>query len=301
MGLSAARHNTHLLLLRVLHFYSRYILSGSFGKESKCFLFLCEVVVDKKPLIRMEQAIAGAARIVGAVAEVGKAGTGRGSSENTGIPGGSQSELRPQGLLHQQEEILLGTTATPASSVTPSSLPATTSNATVTPMATTSTPSAVTPTSTPMAASTTSVGAALKDSSSQIPGQVPIVRNLDGTLANCILCREFRDYLILLDSKIPKPKFQVWLDLVLLCQSIFSLPEAEESERRKLMIQARRQLEQHCHTLLSTEGNSVQADLGLLRKAAFEFVWQKLEEKHDAWRTARAQPTRLQALLCALL
>jgi len=322
MGLSAARHNTHLLLLRVLHFYSRYILSGSFGKESKCFLFLCEVVVDKKPLIRMEQAIAGAARIVGAVAEVGKAGTGRGSSENTGIPGGSQSELRPQGLLHQQEEILLGTTATPASSVTPSSLPATTSNATVTPMATTSTPSAVTPTSTPMAASTTSVGAALKDSSSQIPGQVPIVRNLDGTLANCILCREFRDYLILLDSKIPKPKFQVWLDLVLLCQSIFSLPEAEESERRKLMIQvgqvylagppeghkvalpgaaARRQLEQHCHTLESTEGNSVQADLGLLRKAAFEFVWQKLEEKHDAWRTARAQPTRLQALLCALL
>ena len=208
-ALSAARHNTHLLLLRVIHFCSRYILSGSFGKESKCSLFLCEVVVDKKPLIRMEQAIAGAARIVGAVAEVGKAGTGRGSSETTGIPGGSQSELRPQGLLHQQEEILLGTTATPASSVTPSSLPATTSNATVTPMATTSTPSAVTPTSTPMAASTTSVGAALKDSSSQIPGQVPIVRNLDGTLANCILCREFRDYLILLDSKIPKPKFQV--------------------------------------------------------------------------------------------
>ena len=159
--------------------------------------------------MRMEQAIAGAARIVGAVAEVGKAGTGRESSETTGIPGGSQSELRPQGLLHQQEQILSGNTATPASSVTPSSLPATTSNATVTPMATTSTPSAVTPTSTPMAASTTSVGAALKDSSSQIPGQVPIVRNLDGTLANCILCREFRDYLILLDSKIPKPKFQV--------------------------------------------------------------------------------------------
>ena len=66
-------------------------------------------------------------------------------------------------------------------------------------------------------------------------------------------------------------------------------------------LQARRQLEQHCQTLESTEGNSVQADLGLLRKAAFEFVWQKLEEKHDAWRTARAQPTRLQALLCALL
>ena len=33
------------------------------------------------------------------------------------------------------------------------------------------------------------------------------------------------------------PNMQVWLDLVLLCQSIFSLPEAEESERRKLMVQ----------------------------------------------------------------
>ena len=88
----------------------------------------------------MEQAIAGAARIVGAVAEVGEAGTGRESSETTGIPGGSQSELRPQGLLHQQEQILSGSTATPASSVTPSSLPVTTSNATATPMATTSTP-----------------------------------------------------------------------------------------------------------------------------------------------------------------
>merc|ERR1712156_461289 len=297
-----ARHNTHLLLLRVIHFYSCYILSGSFGKESKCFLCLCKVVVDKKPPIRMEQAIAGAVRIVGAVAEVGEGGTGRESSETTGTPGGSQSELRPQGLLHQQEQILSGNT--------------------VTPMATTSTPNATTSTSTPMAASTTSVGAASKDLTSQIPGQVPIVRILDGTLANCILCQEFRDYLILLDSKIPKPKFQVWLNLVLLCQSIFSLPEAEESERKKLMIQvgkvylagppeghkvalpgaaARRQLEQHCQTLESTEGNSVQADLGLLRKAAFEFVWQKLEEKHDAWRTARAQPTRLQALLCALL
>ena len=143
-----ARHNTHLLLLRVIHFYSRCILSGLFGKESKCFLCLCEVVVDKKPPIRMEQAIAGAARIVGAVAEVGEVGTGRESSETTGIPGGSQSEQRPQGLLHQQEQILLASTATPASSVTPSSLPATTSNATVTPMATTSTTNAPTSTST---------------------------------------------------------------------------------------------------------------------------------------------------------
>ena len=65
--------------------------------------------------------------------------------------------------------------------------------------------------------------------------------------------------------------------------------------------QARRQLEQHCQALDSDEGNQIPADLVLLRRAAFEFVWQKLEEKHDAWRASRAQPTRLQALLCALL
>ena len=65
--------------------------------------------------------------------------------------------------------------------------------------------------------------------------------------------------------------------------------------------QARRQLEQHCQALESDEGNSTPADLTLLRRAAFEFVWQKLEEKHDAWRASRAQPTHLQALLCALL
>merc|ERR1712130_513004 len=187
--------------------------------------------------------------------------------------------------------------------------------------------------STPMATSTATSGAALTVSpptakptehSSQATGgagQVPIVKNLSGTLAHCILRQEFRDYLILLDSKIPKPKFQVWLDLVLLCDRIFSLPEAEESEKRKLMVQVgkvylagppeghrvalpgasgRKQLEQHCQALESDESKLMPADLALLRRAAFEFVWQKLEEKHDAWKASRAQPTRLQ-LLCALL
>ena len=97
-------------------------------------------------------------------------------------------------------------------------------------------------------------------------------------------------------------KYQGWKYLIgrLICLMRHEWP-ASLAPLNTRTLQARRQLEQHCHTLESTEGNSVQADLGLLRKAAFEFVWQKLEEKHDAWRTARAQPTRLQALLCALL
>ena len=97
-------------------------------------------------------------------------------------------------------------------------------------------------------------------------------------------------------------KYQGWKYLIgrLICMILHEWPASLAPLNTKTL-QARRQLEQHCQTLESTEGNSVQADLGLLRKAAFEFVWQKLEEKHDAWRTARAQPTRLQALLCALL
>merc|ERR1719278_2380150 len=79
---------------------------------------------------------------------------------------------------------------------------------------------------------------------------------------------------------------QVWLDLVLLCQTIFSLPEADESEKRKLMVQvgkvfladppeghrvalpgaaARKQLVQHCQALDGDSSNSIPADLALLR------------------------------------
>ena len=64
--------------------------------------------------------------------------------------------------------------------------------------------------------------------------------------------------------------------------------------------QAKKELQQHCKALESDEGSSMPVDLALLRRAVFESIWQQLEAKHDAWRAARAQPTRLQ-LLCALL
>ena len=158
----------------------------------------------------MERAIAEAARIAGAVVDVDEAGGAEESGKGPlASPGRNQS--RPQGLLQQQEQILSQGTTT--ASTTPESLQNTQvvpSVATVTPIATT------TPIPTPMAASTATSGATLTVSaptqtSQATGGQVPIVKNLSGTLANCILCKEFRDYLILLDSKIPKPKFQVKL------------------------------------------------------------------------------------------
>ena len=215
----------------------------------------------------MEQAIAEAARIAGAVADVDEAGGAEQSRTGSlGSSGTSLSRPGPQGLLQQQEQILSHGTTTTA----PPSTQIVTSNATGTP-----TPAGA-PTSTLMATSTSTSAAALPVSSNTVGptqpssggaqtsqatlGQVPIVKNLSGTLANSVLCKEFRDYLILLDSKMPKQnkKFQVkiaklifqpawltrsmqvWLDLVLLCQTIFSLPEADESEKRKLMIQVRK-------------------------------------------------------------
>merc|ERR1711934_92979 len=239
--------------------------------------------------------------------------SGEAEESRTGTPGRSQSTPGPQGLLQQQGQILCQGTTT---SSTPANTPSTqvvSPNATVTPIA------PATPTPTPMAAPTTTSGATLTQASQATGGvgQVPMVKNLSGTLANSILCQEFRDYLILLESKIPigKRKFQVWLDLVLLCQNIFSLPEADESEKRKLMVQvgkdylprlavsaavAKKELQQHCKALESDEGSSMPVDLALLRRAVFESIWQQLEAKHDAWRASRAQPTRLQQL-CALL
>ena len=169
----------------------------------------------------MERAIAEAARIAGAVLDVDEPGGAEQSS--TGIPGKDESRPpRPQGLLQQQERILCQGTTTSTTSTSQSST-LVTSNATATPIAT------ETPTSAPMATPTATSGATLTASAptakvtehssrgEQTPqaaggvGQVPIVKNLSGTLANCILCQEFRDYLVLLDSKIPKPKFQVKL------------------------------------------------------------------------------------------
>ena len=157
----------------------------------------------------MEQAIAEAARIAGAVVDVDEGG--RAEESRTGPPGRTQSRPGPQGLLQQQEQILFQGTTTSTTSASPPSTQVVVSSATVTAIATP-------PTSTPMAASTATSGATLTVSAptqtSQATGdagQVPIVKNLSGTLANCSLCQEFRDYLILLDSKIPKPKFQVKL------------------------------------------------------------------------------------------
>ena len=53
----------------------------------------------------------------------------------------------------------------------------------------------------------------------------------------------------------------------------------------------------HCSAVSREE---VLPDLELLRRAAWTFVWGKVEQKHEVWRAARAQPATL-AQLCHLL
>jgi len=149
--------------------------------------------------------------------------------------------------------------------------------------------------------------------------------DLEGTLGCDLLCEEFRVFIRkqLDKNRSPDPKqkqkMEVWLDLVLHCQKIFSLPESEVEERIRLMVevgtvylakrpeghnialpgaQGRSDLVAHCEALRL--GTLFSPDLVLLRNAAFNWVWSKLEQKHDLWRKLRNPPTRLQAL-CMLL
>lgn len=153
---------------------------------------------------------------------------------------------------------------------------------------------------------------------------LPLVRELEGSLGHPGLRQEFRKFLRenprMDNNKSQDPatkmKMEVWLELLLHCQQLFSLPESEEQRRKSLMAevgtvflakdghnvalpgaQARRELVAHCSAVAREE---VTPDLELLRRAAWNFVWGKVEQKHDVWRAARGQATTL-AQLCALL
>ena len=69
------------------------------------------------------------------------------------------------------------------------------------------------------------------------------MKELEGTLVSEVLCQEFRKYLReQLDrncSQDPgtRGKMEVWLELVVHCRRIFSLPEAEVEGRRRLMVE----------------------------------------------------------------
>lgn len=153
-----------------------------------------------------------------------------------------------------------------------------------------------------------------------------VVKDLTSTLNSETLTAEFRGFIrSQLDrNKSGDPgtklKMEVWLDLVLHCEKMFSLAESDVEERTRLMVQVgtvflakppdghnialsgaqgRRDLIAHCEAIRI--GAVLDPDLELLRTAAYNFVWTKLEQKHDLWKKIRNPPTRLHALICSLM
>ena len=152
------------------------------------------------------------------------------------------------------------------------------------------------------------------------------VTDLKVTLQNTVLRDKFRTFLrVKLDqnkSDNPEHKkmFEQWLEFVLICDKVFELPETEVETRTGLMIQIgskflgkppdgynmalksqinRKELLNHCKSLEEKVPN-VTPDQELL-KDGYEFIFSKLDQKHDIFRKTYVPTTTLAALVCAVL
>ena len=152
------------------------------------------------------------------------------------------------------------------------------------------------------------------------------VTELKVTLLNTKLRDKFRTFLRLKldqnksDNPEHKKMFEQWLEFVLICDNIFELPETEVETRTGLMIQIgtkflgkppdgynlalksqinRKELQNHCKSLKEKVPN-VSPDQELL-KDGYEFIFSKLDQKHDIFRKTYVPTTTLAALVCAVL
>jgi len=152
------------------------------------------------------------------------------------------------------------------------------------------------------------------------------VTELKVTLLNTKLRDKFRTFLRLKldqnksDNPEHKKMFEQWLEFVLICDNIFELPETEVETRTGLMIQIgtkflgkppdgynlalksqinRKELQNHCKSLEEKVPN-VSPDQELL-KDGYEFIFSKLDQKHDIFRKTYVPTTTLAALVCAVL
>ena len=100
-----------------------------------------------------------------------------------------------------------------------------------------------------------------------------------------------------------KRKFEVWLDFILLCQTMFKLPLSEEDVQSKLVAIGklflgkppfgynmavgsqckRRELESHC--LLLQEKFPLLKPNQSLAKDCFEYIYMKLDQKYEIFRS----------------
>jgi len=115
-----------------------------------------------------------------------------------------------------------------------------------------------------------------------------------------------------------KKKNEQWLDFVIICEQVFELPEHENEQKINLMVEIgkkffgrppdgynmalqnqlnRKELISHCKNLCERVTN--EPDVSLLRDG-YEFVYGKLDQKHDLFKKTYKPITRLAALMCAL-
>eukprot|EP00090_Calanus_glacialis_P047098 TRINITY_DN9565_c0_g1_i1.p1 TRINITY_DN9565_c0_g1~~TRINITY_DN9565_c0_g1_i1.p1 ORF type:complete len:258 (-),score=98.07 TRINITY_DN9565_c0_g1_i1:37-810(-) len=151
-----------------------------------------------------------------------------------------------------------------------------------------------------------------------------IVTDLRQTLTDTKLVLQFR---LFLRTKIDRNKSddpqykkmsEQWLDFVNISEQVFQLPEDQNDTKINLMVEIgekflgkppdgynmalqnqlnRRELKNHCKNL--SEKVTSEADDSLLRDG-YEYVYGKLDQKHDVFRKTYRPTTRLAALMCTL-
>eukprot|EP00092_Neocalanus_flemingeri_P018118 GFUD01019609.1.p1 GENE.GFUD01019609.1~~GFUD01019609.1.p1 ORF type:complete len:341 (-),score=104.04 GFUD01019609.1:168-1190(-) len=151
-----------------------------------------------------------------------------------------------------------------------------------------------------------------------------IVTDLRQTLTDVKLLQEFRLFLrIKIDrNKSGDPDYkkmgEQWLDFVMICEQVFELPEGEVDAKIYLMIEIgqkflgkppdgynmamknqlnRKELINHCRNL--SEKVTCDPDDSLLRDG-YEYVYSKLDQKHDVFRKTYRPTTMLAAVMCVL-
>ena len=158
------------------------------------------------------------------------------------------------------------------------------------------------------------------------PMEPETVTDLNQTVQSEMLRREFRKFLRekldnnKSDNSEHRKMFEQWLDYVILCKEILALPESELDSKVKLMIQIgekflakppdgynlalksqlnRKELEAHCVSL-SQKTPDLKPNSELL-KDGYEFIFTKLESKHDIFKKTYKPTTTLAALICSVL
>ena len=152
------------------------------------------------------------------------------------------------------------------------------------------------------------------------------VENLQSTLTSTKLTKEFRTFLRTKldqnksDNPESKKMFEQWLDFVLLCEDMFALPESQLEAKSGIIITIgqkflgrppdgynmalqnqlnRKEVIAHAKSL-SEKVPGLKPDEKLV-KEGYEYIYSKLEQKHDLFKKSFNQTTSLHAFLCALL